>query len=66
MPAKLSFRERLHRKLLTKRGRTAYARRKVTVEPVNGQLKNGTLPRFSLRGSSRYEVNSPSRVLYTT
>jgi hypothetical protein len=49
-PAKLSFRERLHRKLLTKRGRTAYARRKVTVEPVNGQLKNGTLPRFSLRG----------------
>jgi DDE family transposase len=50
MPAKLSFRERMHRKLLTKRGRAAYARRKVTVEPVNGQLKNGTLPRFSLRG----------------
>ena len=42
--------ERMKRKLLTKRGRKAYARRKVTAEPVIGQVKNGVLPRFSLRG----------------
>jgi hypothetical protein len=46
----LSFKELMKRKLLTKRGRAAYARRKVTAEPVIGQVKNGTLPRFSLRG----------------
>ena len=49
-PKGLSFKERMKRKLLTKRGRKAYARRKVTAEPVIGQVKNGTLPRFSLRG----------------
>jgi transposase len=49
-PKDLSFKERMKRKLLTKRGRAAYARRKVTAEPVIGQVKNGTLPRFSLRG----------------
>ncbi|WNG17945.1 transposase [Cystobacter fuscus] len=30
--------------------RPSSARRKVTAEPVIGQVKNGTLPRFSLRG----------------
>jgi transposase len=49
-PKGLSFKARMKRKLLTKRGRKAYARRKVTAEPVIGQVKNGTLPRFSLRG----------------
>ncbi|WNG16857.1 transposase [Cystobacter fuscus] len=49
-PKDLSFKGRMQRKLLTKRGRAAYARRKVTAEPVIGQVKNGTLPRFSLRG----------------
>lgn len=49
-PKGLSFKERMKRKLLTKKGKAAYARRKVTVEPVIGQMKNGTLPRFSLRG----------------
>ncbi|MFY0569754.1 transposase [Archangium lansingense] len=52
-PADLSFKERMKRKLLTKRGRKAYARRKVTAEPVIGQVKNGVLPRFSLRGLSK-------------
>jgi len=33
-PKSLSFKERMKRKLLTKRGRAAYARRKVTAEPV--------------------------------
>ncbi|HET6261129.1 MAG TPA: transposase, partial [Chloroflexia bacterium] len=52
-PAGLSFKERMKRKLLTKRGRRAYARRKVTAEPVIGQVKNGILPRFSLRGLTK-------------
>lgn len=49
-PKGLSFKEKLKRKLRTKRGQRAYARRKVTAEPVIGQVKNGILPRFSLRG----------------
>jgi transposase len=49
-PAGMSFKERMKRKLSTKRGRKAYARRKVTAEPVIGQVKNTVLPRFSLRG----------------
>nr|WP_081713929.1 transposase [Cystobacter fuscus] len=48
--AKQELEERMKRKLLTKRGRKAYARRKVTAEPVIGQVKNTVLPRFSLRG----------------
>nr|WP_239015240.1 transposase [Archangium violaceum] len=52
-PKGLSFKERMKRKLRTKRGRKAYARRKVTAEPVIGQVKNGVLPRFSLRGLTR-------------
>ena len=39
----------MRRKLPTKQGTAAYARRKVTVEPVIGHAKNRTLPRFSLR-----------------
>ena len=46
----LSFKERMGRKLRTKKGKRAYARRKVTAEPVIGQVKNGVLKRFSLRG----------------
>jgi transposase len=52
-PKGLSFKQRMKRKLLTKRGRKAYARRKVTAEPVIGQVKNTVLPRFSLRGLSK-------------
>lgn len=52
-PKGLSFKERMRRKLQTRRGRKAYARRKVTAEPVIGQVKNGILPRFSLRGLSK-------------
>jgi hypothetical protein len=49
-PKGLSFKERMKRKLQTKKGRRAYARRKVTAEPVIGQVKNGILQGFSLRG----------------
>lgn len=49
-PAGLTFKERMQRKLLTLRGRRAYARRKITVEPAIGQIKNRTTRRFSMRG----------------
>ena len=49
-PGNLTWRQRMARKLKTKRGREAYARRKVTVEPVFGQIKNRGFRRFSLRG----------------
>jgi transposase len=49
-PEGLTFKERMQRKLLTVRGRRAYARRKVTVEPTFGQIKNRTTRRFSMRG----------------
>jgi transposase len=52
-PAGMSFKERMKRKLSTKRGRKAYARRKVTAEPVIGQVKNTVLPRFSMRGLNK-------------
>jgi hypothetical protein len=51
----LSFKERMKRKVLTKRGRKAYARRKVTAEPVIGQVKNTVLPRFSPRGLTKVQ-----------
>ena len=50
IPADLSYRDRMARKLRTTRGRLAYARRKITVEPTFGQIKNRTLRRFSVRG----------------
>jgi transposase len=51
IPKGLSRRERMARKLTTKRGRAEYARRKAIVEPVFGQLKEaGGFRRFSLRG----------------
>lgn len=50
-PKALSRRERMARKLRTKRGRAHYARRKAIVEPVFGQLKEASgFRRFSLRG----------------
>ena len=42
------------RKLRTKRGRAHYARRKVIVEPVFGQIKEAMgFRRFSLRGREK-------------
>jgi transposase/IS5 family transposase len=53
-PTALSRRERMARKLRTKRGRAHYARRKAIVEPVFGQLKEASgFRRFSLRGRSK-------------
>jgi hypothetical protein len=51
IPASLSTRERMSRKLRTKVGRAHYARRKAIVEPVFGQIKEARgFRRFSLRG----------------
>jgi hypothetical protein len=51
IPARLSARERMSRKLRTKEGRRHYARRKAIVEPVFGQIKEARgFRRFSLRG----------------
>ena len=54
IPKGLTRRERMVRKLTTKRGRARYARRKVIVEPVFGQIKEARrFRRFSLRGRTK-------------
>ena len=51
IPKGLSLRERMERKLLTKRGRALYKKRGVLVEPVFGQVKEGQVfRRFMRRG----------------
>ena len=51
IPAGCSRRERMTRKLRTKRGRAIYRRRKAIVEPVFGQIKEARgFRRFRLRG----------------
>ena len=51
IPKGLSDRDRMRRKLRTKRGRQRYALRKETVEPVFGQIKQGRgFRQFLLRG----------------
>jgi transposase len=51
IPAGLSRRDRMGRKLRTKAGHAHYARRKAIVEPVFGQIKEARgFRRFSLRG----------------
>lgn len=51
IPKDLGLRERMERKLLTKRGRALYKKRGVLVEPVFGQVKEGQgFRRFMRRG----------------
>jgi transposase len=51
MPSDLSPRQRMERKLMTKRGRDLYALRGQTVEPVFGQMKETQgADRFMVRG----------------
>jgi transposase len=50
-PADLTTKQRMQGKLRTKRGKTIYAQRKATVEPVFGQIKQARgLRQFLLRG----------------
>ena len=51
IPSQVSAKERMTRKLQTVKGRREYSKRKETVEPVFGQIKEARgLRRFSLRG----------------
>ena len=51
MPTGMSARDRMERRLLTKRGRNLYRLRGQTVEPVFGQMKENQSPdRFMMRG----------------
>jgi len=51
LPKGISVRERMERKLLTKRGRATYKKRSQTVEPVFGQIKDARgCDRFLLKG----------------
>ena len=51
IPKQLSPKDRMRRKLLTKKGRERYALRMATVEPVFGQIKQGRgFRQFLLRG----------------
>ena len=53
-PKNMTARERMERKLRTKRGRTRYRRRGASVEPVIGQMKDCQgARRFSMRGLER-------------
>ena len=50
IPNGLSVADRMRRRLRTQAGRRIYAQRKITVEPVIGQIKGRGFRRFSLRG----------------
>jgi transposase len=51
IPGALSAKQRMARKLLTKKGRAIYAKRKGMIEPIFGQLKQVlSFRQFSLRG----------------
>ena len=59
IPSHLSPRDRMQRKLRTKRGRQRYALRMATVEPVFGQIKQGLgFRQFLLRGHWRRSTAS--------
>jgi transposase len=55
-PADLSVKERMARKLVTRRGHRIYARRKAIVEPVFGQIKHARgFRQFLRRGLARVQ-----------
>ena len=57
IPKGLTRRERMARKLRTRKGRDHYRRRKFIVEPVFGQVKEATgFRRFSLRGKRKVDA----------
>ena len=59
IPKHLSPRDRMRRKLQTRRGRQRYALRMETVEPVFGQIKQGRgFRQFLLRGLGRRSTAS--------
>ena len=62
IPNQLSPRDRMRRKLLTKKGRERYALRMATVEPVFGQIKQGRgFRQFLLRGLEQFLSSLPDQ-----
>ncbi|MGH7665505.1 MAG: transposase [Gemmatimonadaceae bacterium] len=55
IPKDISPRERMERKLRTKRGQEAYRQRCSSVEPVFGQMEGRGLNRFLLRGHEKVQ-----------
>jgi hypothetical protein len=53
VPAKATPKERMQRKLRTRKGRRIDARRKAIVEPVFGQIKGRGFRQFLLRGEQK-------------
>jgi len=57
IPASATLRDRMERKLLTKRGKEIYKLRGKTVEPVFGQVKDARgLDRFLMRGEEKVSM----------
>ena len=57
IPSSATLRDRMERKLLTKRGREIYKMRGKTVEPVFGQIKDARrLDRFLMRGKAKVSM----------
>ena len=60
IPKGLSPRDRMERKLLTRRGQALYKMRGILVEPVLGQMKEGQgFRRFMRRGLVNFHGNDP-------
>jgi transposase len=57
IPSNITVADRMRRKLRTKAGKAAYARRKAIVEPAFGQIKEASLEfrRFSFRGLQKVQ-----------
>jgi transposase len=53
IPKNASAKERMKRKLMTRRGKKIYSRRKVIIEPVFGQIKTRGFRKFSHRGQEK-------------
>lgn len=53
IPKDLGVKERMERKLRTKRGRGVYKERSSTIEPIFGQMEGRGLNRFLLRGKEK-------------
>jgi transposase len=53
IPKSATAKERMQRKLRTRKGRRIYARRKAIVEPVFGQIKGRGFRQFLLRGEKK-------------
>ena len=56
IPKNATARDKMERKLLTKRGKETYKKRSPTIEPVFGQMNNRGLTNFMLRGLKKVKT----------